>query len=115
MSDKNLVPNHIIDIYEKKYNVYPCLTQTKNVTVGAIEVLTKKNKILWFNHFTDGNDVIKNEGLVNYSDTHSVSVYYKRFENGGHYKLIILSTCENINVVLLLIKGLTKFFTFELT
>jgi hypothetical protein len=114
MEEKTLIPEYIITLYEKKYNAYPSFMQTKNVTVGAIDVLTKKNKILWFNDFSDGTIIIKNEGLVNYSDNHSIAVYYKRIESESVYKLYIMSTTENTNMVLLLIKGLTKFFTFEL-
>ncbi len=43
--EKNIVPDHVVDIFIKKYESYPCFTQTRNVTLEAIDVLTKKNKI----------------------------------------------------------------------
>ena len=42
------IPDHVINTYVEKYGQYPCITQTRNVTVDAIHVLTKKNKMLWF-------------------------------------------------------------------
>ena len=44
--EKNIVPEHVLDIFVKKYEQFPCFIQTKNVTVDAINVLTKKIK--WY-------------------------------------------------------------------
>jgi len=31
--EKNIVPDHVVDIFIKKYESYPCFTKTRNVTL----------------------------------------------------------------------------------
>lgn len=110
--NKNIVPDFIINMYEKKHMQLPCITQTRNVTEGAIETLLKKNKLVWFNKFYDGQKNIIKEGLIDYSNTYKIMVYINEKEKV--YKLFILSTTESEMNVDLLIKGLNKFFTIDM-
>jgi hypothetical protein len=112
--DKHIVPDHIVDIFSKKHEIYPCFTQTRNVTYGAIDVLTKKNKIVWFNRLFDGSEVVIREALIDYSSNYKIMIYVKMKENERIYKLVILSSEESGVNVDLLLKGLNKFYTIEL-
>jgi hypothetical protein len=112
--EKNIVPDHIIDIFLKKYELYPSFTQTRNVTVDAINVLTKKNKIVWFSKVFDGQNTFIKEALIDYSGTYKIMVYIKSKENEKIYKLIIMSVENSGANVDLLLKGLNKFYTIDL-
>jgi len=36
------IPDHVINTYIKKYEQYPCITQTRNVIYSGVELLLKK-------------------------------------------------------------------------
>jgi hypothetical protein len=108
------IPQHIIDLYVKKYEEYPCITQTRNVISNAIEVLTKKNKILWFYNIYDNETTILKDGVIDYSANYKIIVYFSMLEKEKTYKLFILSTTENKVNVDLLLKGLNKFYTIDM-
>jgi hypothetical protein len=63
---EEIVPSHVIDIFLKKYETFPCFTQTRNVTLDAINVLTKKNKMIWFSKVFDGQNTHIKEALIDY-------------------------------------------------
>jgi len=110
--EKNIVPDHVVDIFNKKYELYPCFTQTRNVTLEAIDVLTKKNKILWFYKIHNDNFLIR-EALIDYSSLYKIMIYVESKKNEKVYKLVILSPSEVTTNIDLLIKGLNKFFTID--
>jgi hypothetical protein len=108
------IPKNIIDFFEKKYNEYPCITQTPNVVYGAIEQLNKKNKILWYNNLFNGSETIIKEAIIDFSTNFKTMVFVSNVENERVYRLFILSTTENKFNVDILIKGLNKFYTIDL-
>jgi len=110
---KLLLPEHIIDFFIKKYDTYPCITQTRNVTSSAIDLLTKKNKLLWFYNNFNGEQTILKDGLIDYSATYKIMIYVSMVENEKVYKLFVISTIENQINVDLLLKGLNKFYTID--
>ena len=107
------IPDHVIDIFSKKYEMYPCITQTRNVIYSGIELLLKKNKLIWFNNLSDGETTILREGLIDYSSTYKMMIYVSIVGNEKIYKLFIFSTTENKNNLDLLLKGLNKFYTID--
>lgn len=107
------IPNHVIDIFSKKYEMYPCITQTRNVIYSAIELLLKKNKLIWFNNLSDGEKTILREGVIDYSTTYKIMIYCSKIQNEQIYKLFIFSTTENKINLDLLLKGLNKFYTID--
>ena len=111
--EKNIVPEHVLDIFVKKYEQFPCFIQTKNVTVDAINVLTKKNKMVWFSKVFDGQNTLIKEALIDYSSTYKIMVYVKSKESEKIYKLIIMSSEDSGVNVDLLLKGLNKFYTID--
>ena len=113
--EKNIVPDHVVDIFNKKYELYTCFNQTRNVIHGAVDVLTKKNKILWFNKLYNGSESILREALIDYSTNYKIMVYIKMRGNEKVYKTIILSSEDSGVNVDLLLKGLNKFYTIDLS
>jgi hypothetical protein len=112
--NENIVPDHIIDFYSEKYQFYPCFTQTKNVIAEAVNVLTKKNKIVWFNKLFNGNENTIREALIDYSSNYKIMIYVKSKEKENVYKLVILSSEDGGVNVDFLLKGLNKFYTIDI-
>lgn len=108
------IPDHVINTYIKKYEQYPCITQTRNVIYSGVELLLKKNKLLWFNNFSDGENTLLREGLIDYSSTYKMMVYVSMVKNEKLYRNFIFSTTENKNNLDLLLKGLNKFYTIDM-
>ena len=111
--EKNIVPVHVIDSFIKKYDLFPCFTQTRNITVEAINVLTKKNKMIWFSKVFDGQNTHIKEALIDYSTNYKIMIYVKSKESEKIYKLIILSLEDSGVNVDFLLKGLNKFYTID--
>jgi len=112
--EKKIVPRHIIDLFESKHKKYPCMTQTRNVIGGAITLLTKKNKILWFDKYYDGNSDFIREVLIDYSTNYKIMIYCSSMEKEKTYSLFILSTEDNTAQVDFLTKGLNKYYTIDI-
>jgi hypothetical protein len=84
------------------------------VIAEAVNVLTKKNKIVWFNKlFDDGENIIR-EALIDYSSGNKIMIYVKVKEKEKVYKLVILSSEEGGVNVDFLLKGLNKFYTIDI-
>lgn len=114
MEKKNVkeIPDHIIDLFLEKYKKYPCINRTNNITKDGLNVLTLKNKILWYNRILLSDITIEIEGLIEYG---KFMIYYIRNNDESVYRLYILN--ENINGDLssfnLLINGLKKYYTIN--
>jgi hypothetical protein len=108
------IPKHIIDTYVKTHDLYPCITKTRNVISDAIELLTKKNKVVWFYDINNGERTIPKDGLIDYNSTYKIMVYFSMIDKERTYKLFIFSTTENKLNVDLLLKGLNKFYTIDM-
>jgi hypothetical protein len=108
------IPQHIIDLYVKKYGEYPCITQTRNVTYSAIDLLLKKNKLFWFFNFFDGNENNLKSGLIDYNEMYKIMIFVSNIENEKTYKLYIFSNTDSKLNVDLLTKGLNKFYTIDM-
>jgi hypothetical protein len=107
------IPEHIIDIFKKKYELYPCFIKTRNVVEGGIDVLTKKNKIVWFDKIFDGKNTHIKGALIDYSVSNKIMIYVKAKESEKVYELVILSSDESGVSVDLLLKGLNKYYTID--
>jgi hypothetical protein len=108
------IPDHVINTYIEKYGQYPCITQTRNVIYSGVELLLKKNKLLWFNNFFDGENTILKEGFIDYSSIYKIMIYVSIIGNEKIYKLRIFSTTDNKGNLDLLLKGLNKFYTIDI-
>jgi hypothetical protein len=112
--EKNTVPKFIVDFYMDKYEHYPCFTQTRNVTYEAINVLTKKNRIIWFDKFFDGNTTTIREALIDYSANYKVMVYVKSKGDERVFNLFLLSASDDNEHINYLINALNKFYTIDI-
>ena len=114
MKEEKCIPEHVLEIYSNKFKSYPCITKTRNVTSAAIDLLTKKNKILWYVSYNDENTSKKIEGTILYSETNKILIYFKKKESENVFIIKILSDVDSELSVLLLTKGLHKFFTIDI-
>jgi hypothetical protein len=108
------IPEHIIDFFKSKHEKYPCFTQTRNVIGDAITILTKKNKILWFDKFFDGENNFIKQALIDYSAIYKIMIYCRAIDQENTYTLFIMSTEENKDQVEFLTKGLNKYYTIDI-
>jgi hypothetical protein len=107
------IPDHVINTYIDKYDIYPSITQTRNVIQDAIDLLTKKNKKLWFESIYDGEKTFLKKVLIDYSTTYKIMIYVSSIDNEKVYKLFVFSDSEETNNVGLLLKGLNKYYTID--
>ena len=109
MEEKEEIPNHIFDRYRSinKFEFYPNIVRTKNIIRDGVDVLIKKNKLLWTNSNYDKR-YIHNEGLIVWGGEF---LYFKKLDNDTTYKLYILT--QDITKVEMLIFGLNKYFTID--
>jgi hypothetical protein len=112
--EKKTVPSHVVDFFKSKHDKYPCFTQTRNVISDAITLLTKKNKIIWFDKFFDGEINFIRQALIDYSTTYKIMIYCCAIEQEKTYMLFIMSTEENTTQVEFLTKGLNKYYTIDI-
>ncbi len=111
--EKKDLPENVIEIFSKKFDNYPCITKTRNVTSSAIDLLTKKNKILWYISYCDETSTQKIEGVILYSEVNKILIYFKKVELENVYNIKIMSEVDSEMSVSLLVKGLNKSFTID--
>ncbi len=107
-----ILPKYITERYVESFSVFPSIIRTKNITKEGIDELTKKNKIVWFNKFFDGNKYHNLEGLITYGSK-SDMIYYDKVESENIYKLYVLTNGENSEAISFLIKSLNKYNTID--
>lgn len=107
---ENAIPEHIIDIFLKKYITYPCITRVRNITCDGLNTLTIKNRRLWYDKLLLSDVVVDLEGVIEYG---KLMIYYKRNKDENIYKIYILSGGVEDQTFTLLINGLNKFYTFN--
>jgi len=112
MEDKieKVLPDNVVDLYVKKYNNYPCITRTRNITYEGLKVLFEKNKRLWYDKINLIDLIIELEGLIEYG---KLMIYYMRNKDENVYKIFILNDGVEDQTYSLLINGLKKYHTFN--
>lgn len=113
MDKISIIPDFIIKMYQDTFDVYPSITQTSNVIMGGIELLTKKNKLVWYYNLYIKNQEFIKEALIEYNPTHKIMVYISAIDVERVYRLYILSITESKNNVDILLNGLNKFYTID--
>lgn len=113
MEENNFIlPSYITEKYQDLFSLLPSIIQTKNITKEGIDELTKKNKLIWFRKFFDGNKLYNMEGLISYGSKPDM-IYYDKVENENVYKFYILTNGENNEAIFFLIKSLNKYNTID--
>ena len=107
-----ILPNYITEIYDSSFTILPSIIQTKNITKEGIDELIKKNKLVWYRKFFDGNHLFNLEGLLMYG-TKMDMIYYEKVGGESVYTLYILTNGENDEMISFLIKSLNKFNTID--
>jgi len=107
---ENTIPEHVINIFLKKYENYPSITRLRNITYDGLKTLMVKNKRLWYNKILLSDFTIDLEGVIEYG---KLIVYYDRNKDENVYKLYILNDGVEDQTFTLLINGLKKFYTIN--
>jgi hypothetical protein len=110
--EKNIVPDHVVAHFLTKHNDYPCIIKTRNITLDGVVKLYEKNKLCWYNAEFDGTQMNYLQGLIQYGKN-KIMIYFERVHNENVYKLKILNTLENIEIVYLLLKGINRYYTID--
>ena len=107
---ENTIPEHVINIFLKKYGTYPSITRLRNITYDGLKTLMVKNKRLWYNKILLSDFTIDLEGVIEYG---KLIVYYDRNKDENIYKLYILNDGVEDQTFTLLINCLKKFYTIN--
>jgi hypothetical protein len=76
MEENNFIlPSYITEKYQDLFSLLPSVIQTKNITKEGIDELTKKNKLIWFRKFFDGNTLINMEGILSYGSKPDMIIF----------------------------------------
>lgn len=105
----NEIPDHIKDHFFRKYEKYPSQTDFGSIKKDGIDLLLKKNEIIWYKRELCQNQELYNEGVVEYGNN-KIHIYFKRSEGGTSYRLIILTIgTKEDNTLKMLINGLKPY------
>ncbi len=112
MKDINFdIPDNVLEIFKKHFEFIPSETFVGGVKKEGVDILLKKNELVWFKRFTNSNIEIYKEGIVKYG-TNNVYIYFNKNEDESIYKLVILSNGIKDDITLkILINGLKSYFT----
>jgi len=110
MNQSNLeLPDCVIEIFKKDFEVIPSETFIGSIKKDGIDLIVKKNEILWYKKVIHQNQEILNEGVVGYG-AHRMYIYFKRDEGGSSYRLTILTVGSKDDITLkMLINGLKPY------
>lgn len=112
MENKDIIPDHIIELYKVKHNYYPSILKTKNITNQGLTKLIENNSIEWLDSEFDGKKQNYLQGAINYGKT-NILLFFKKMEHENIFTIKILYSLDDMNNVNLLLVGLNKYFTID--
>lgn len=105
------LPLCVIERFKNDFGVHPSETFVGNVKKDGIDVLLKKNDVLWFKRMINSNIELYDEGLIQYG-TNRMYIYFNKNDDESIYKLVVLSIGKNEEPILkILINGLKQYLT----
>jgi hypothetical protein len=108
--EENIIPEHVIQIFIKKYESYPSITRIRNIIYDGLNTLMVKNKRLWYNKILLPDLTVELEGVIEYG---KLFIYYKKNKDENIYKIYILNEGVEDQTFTLLINGLKKYYTIN--
>lgn len=106
------IPIHIIELYQKKYDTYPSILKTRNITNEGLKILIEKNSIEWLESEITGKTQIYLQGTIKYGKK-EIFIYFKKLEHENIYNMKILYSLKEVDNVNFLLVGLNKYFTID--
>lgn len=105
----NEIPEHINDQFLKQFGQYPSQTDIISIKKDGVDLLLKKNEIIWYKRVIYENNEVYDEGVIGYGNNR-IYIYFKRFVGGTAYRLSILTVGIKDDVTLkMLINGLKPY------
>lgn len=110
MRQKNIdLPEFIKDTFKTEFGVFPSETFFGGIKKEGIDILLKKNKLIWFKREIVGGSEVYNEGTIVYG-TNKIHIYFKKNEDELVYKVLILSDAKgDDSLIQILINGLKQY------
>jgi hypothetical protein len=105
------LPECVIDIFKNDFGLVPSETFVGNIKKDGIDILLKKNEVVWFKRMISSGIELYGEGLIKYG-TNKLYIYFNKNEDESIYKLSILSVGKSDDATLkILINGLKQYLT----
>jgi hypothetical protein len=105
------LPECAIEIFKKEFETHPSETFVGNIKKDGIDILLKKNEVVWFKRMISSGIELYGEGLIKYG-TNKLYIYFNKNEDESIYKLSILSVGKSDDATLkILINGLKQYLT----
>ena len=84
--------------------------RTRNITKLGLDTLMEKNLIEWSSSVYHEDTYLYMEGLIRWG-SNNIWLYFNKIDNDPTYKLYILTFANQD--ILMLLRGLNKFFTID--
>ena len=88
----------------------PNIIRTRNITKLGLDTLMEKNLIEWSSSVYHEDTYLYMEGLIRWG-SNNIWLYFNKIDNDPTYKLYILTFANQD--ILMLLRGLNKFFTID--
>jgi hypothetical protein len=113
MEKEKEIPQHILDYCKKTQDsvLEPNVIRTRNITKLGLDTLMEKNLIEWSSSVYHEDTYLYMEGLIRWG-SNNIWLYFNKIDNDPTYKLYILTFANQD--ILMLLRGLNKFFTIEI-
>jgi hypothetical protein len=112
MEKEKEIPQHILDYCKKTQDsvLEPNVIRTRNITKLGLDTLMEKNLIEWSSSVYHEDTYLYMEGLIRWG-SNNIWLYFNKIDNDPTYKLYILTFANQD--ILMLLRGLNKFFTID--
>jgi hypothetical protein len=112
MEKEKEIPQHILDYCKKTQDsvLEPNIIRTRNITKLGLDTLMEKNLIEWSSSVYHEDTYLYMEGLIRWG-SNNIWLYFNKIDNDPTYKLYILTFANQD--ILMLLRGLNKFFTID--
>ena len=112
MEKEKEIPQHILNYCKETENsvLEPNIIRTRNITKLGLDTLMEKNLIEWSSSVYHEDTYLYMEGLIRWG-SNNIWLYFNKIDNDPTYKLYILTFANQD--ILMLLRGLNKFFTID--
>ncbi len=112
MEKEKEIPQHILNYCKETENsvLDPNIIRTRNITKLGLDTLMEKNLIEWSSSVYHEDTYLYMEGLIRWG-SNNIWLYFNKIDNDPTYKLYILTFANQD--ILMLLRGLNKFFTID--
>lgn len=105
------LPECVIETFKNDFGLVPSETFVGNIKKDGIDILLKKNEVIWFKRIISSDMELYEEGLIKYG-ANKLYIYFNKNEEELIYKLSILSVGKSDDSTLkILINGLKQYLT----